>query len=327
MTESESAAPPTALKDRKIGLVVFGIIQLLLALGFFAMAGLQLFMVFAGEAFAGEAMGPTAMYAVTAGVYAVLGALAAWLGIGSIQCRRWARAVTLALASIGLATGLFTLAVLLAMFPSMSAELSSQAGGEPAAVAVGLGCAFFGIGLLYIVIPGAFVLFYRSPHVKATCEHHDPLPRWTDPYPVPVLVGGLLLVAWACAGLAPLMGAPMPLFGSMLTGGAAWLYAAASGGLAAFLAWGYFRFERWAWTGALAFLIFNSLNAWVSFRGDGMRRMYEVMQLPAEQIREMEAIGVLATMPWMMLATIVAMLGFWLWLGRYFRSRRAAAAP
>ena len=45
---------------------------------------------------------------------------------------------------------------------------------------------FFAIAttfVIYIVIPGVAVLFYRSPHVKHTCEVRDPVERWTDRCP------------------------------------------------------------------------------------------------------------------------------------------------
>jgi len=38
---------------------------------------------------------------------------------------------------------------------------------------------------LFIALPSALVLFYRSRHVKVTCELRDPVRRWIDICPLP----------------------------------------------------------------------------------------------------------------------------------------------
>jgi len=49
------------------------------------------------------------------------------------------------------------------------------------------------MGLLFIVLPGGLILVYQSRHTKATCEARDPVPRWTDACPLPVLALSLML--------------------------------------------------------------------------------------------------------------------------------------
>jgi len=332
--EDPPAPPGPAFKDRKIGLILFGIVQLLMALVCLAFTALQLVMLFGSEALRvdaglygadmGEVMGSRGLLVFTAFFYLLVAGGIAWLGIGSIRCRRWARAVTLVLASIGLVVGVMSTFFVMSLFHSMLTEMSSQAGGGDAPVMVGLGCAFVGIAFLYVLLPGAFVLFYRSPHVEATCEHYDARERWTDRLPLPVLAGWILLLPAAGAVFTPLIGTPMPFFGALLTGPPAWLYAFAMAGLAAYLARGFFRLESWAWFGALLFMTFNGVSAYLSFRGDGLLRMYEEMGTPPERLEILESMGMMTSMPWMVLASTVVALGFYLWLGRYFGGDRTA---
>ena len=240
---SSASAGPPAFKDRKVGLVIFGIIQLLMALGFLAMAGLQLLVV--TGAMGPEFTGPPGLYAVAAAVYVVIAAGTAWLGIGSILCRRWARAMTLVLAWMGLAVGLLSTGLLVSAFRGLATEMAraAEAAGTAdaqAGVTFALGCAFLCVAFFYIVLPAAFV--------------------------------------------------------------------------------------RWAWLGALLLVTLNGVSAYLTFRGDGLLEIYAALGTPPEQIEIMESIGILTTLPWMMLASVLVMLGFYLWLGRYFAAAQSYAA-
>ena len=75
-------------------------------------------------------------------------------------------------------------------------------------------------GVIYVIIPGALVLFYRSPHVKATCEARDPVVRWTDACPLPVLAVSLMLglgAAWMPVMIVASRSV-VPCFGCYLSG-------------------------------------------------------------------------------------------------------------
>ena len=74
------------------------------------------------------------------------------------------------------------------------------------------------MAIVGIVLPGANLLFYRSPGVREACEWLDPEKRWTDRVPVIVLAAAMLLVAGA--GLALGLGFSAPrqrmFFGDVL---------------------------------------------------------------------------------------------------------------
>ncbi len=73
--------------------------------------------------------------------------------------------------------------------------------------------------VIYVIIPGALVLFYGSKHAKETCERRDPKVRWTDKCPLPVLAVSLMAGCWsACMPLTGFYGWSIPFFGLILSG-------------------------------------------------------------------------------------------------------------
>ena len=80
-----AATEPPAFKDRKAGLLVFGILLLLIALASLGSAGLQLVVLFAGDQLDPSMIGDTSLYVFSAVFYVVIAAATAWLGVGSIQ--------------------------------------------------------------------------------------------------------------------------------------------------------------------------------------------------------------------------------------------------
>ncbi len=64
----------------------------------------------------------------------------------------------------------------------------------PAAITgmvIGMTIFFF---VFFVLVPAVWMFFYQSRHVKATCEARDPVTRWTDACPLPVL--GFCLWTW-----------------------------------------------------------------------------------------------------------------------------------
>jgi hypothetical protein len=109
------------------------------------------------------------------------------------------------------------------------------------------------LGFIYVLLPLAFVLFYRSPHCAATCRARDPGPSWVDGCPSPIVS----LVAVYAVGAASLLVVPaynflFPLFGMILEGwggAVAWLLVLA---LLVYLIVGTARRDPTAWTVSMA---------------------------------------------------------------------------
>src|SRR5262249_54147980 len=125
-------------------------------------------------------------------VYAAVAVFFVAVGIGSIRGRRWARTLMIVVSWLWLAAGVLWLGVWAARFPGFGLQLQQEAGraGETLGRVVTWSTAALFV-VLDVVLPAAFVLFYGSPHVKATCERRDPNVPWTDRCPAPVLAAAL----------------------------------------------------------------------------------------------------------------------------------------
>lgn len=317
---SDSSLPEgPGFKDRKIGLIAFGVVQLLMALGMVLMAAFQFMMVAGAERFAPPGSVPASKWTLLGGgfVFLALAVVAVVLGIGSIRCRRWARSLNLLLASLGLAMGVLASITLGFLMPRMMRTMESQMGATSAGFGFVIGCMAVVMVFMYLIVPAAFVVFYRSRHVKATCEFYDPEPRWTDRRPLPVLAGASMLLLGTASVVTPAMGLGVPLFGWIATGAAAWLIAGGFSLASAVLAWGFFHRRRWAWLGALANTVLGGANGLLMFRGG---KFYEQMQLATDQLEMINEIGLTRVMTTMMAAMMLIWFGFYLWLGRYFKA-------
>jgi hypothetical protein len=185
-------------------------------------------------------------------VYGLAAVAFIWLGVGSIRARRWAAAVMLALSWLWLITGAVAMASLWLMMPRLQdlAGLAELPGG---AMTVALVTTSLLLGFIYVLLPLAFVLFYRSPHVAATCRARNPGPSWVDGCPSAIVS----LVVVYTAGAASLLIMPayrflFPLFGVIVDGwggAVAWLLVLA---LLVYLIAGTARRDPTAWTVSMA---------------------------------------------------------------------------
>ena len=322
MSEQNPALPPDPFKNRSVGLAVFGVAQILMGLFFLLMIPMVLLAMWVAPQEGAAADVQTMMLAV--GQYIVFAVIGIWLGIGSILARRWARALTLVLAWIVLITGIFAM-VFVSLFMGDMFQKMAEAGKIPAEAVPVVQLVMGGmLGCIYIVIPAAFILFYQSKHVRATCEFKDPRLRWTDACPLPVLALCLMFGFGAfCSVLCiPFYGAVIPWFGKLLDGPAGMALMLGNALLLAFLAWGLYKLKKWAWLGTIVALVVLSVSSLVTFSRVGLREMYEKMHFSEQQLQTIEDTGILdaTAMPWMMGISMVVYLAYVLYVGRYFFS-------
>ena len=322
MTEPTSASPPAFL-DRKPGLVLFGIFELLIAGFCFLMIPLVIIgsIVARSAHVAGVPAMTTGMIASSIGVYLCLAVMFAWLGIGSVMARRWARSLTLVIAWFWLVSGIGSLAMVAIIMPDLSIPMPQGQSVPPGLMRTMHLVVMAFSTVIYIVIPGALVLFYRSRHVKATCEARDPVERWTDRCPLPVLA--LTLVTGLAAFCMPLMGCynwVFPTFGTILTGlpGAAYILPLAV--IFAFISWGMYRLTPAAWWAFLILVLLMAPSAAITFSRVSLIVLYERMGFPKEMIAMMrpciENHGVLFASYGA--AWCVAILAYLAWIRKYF---------
>jgi hypothetical protein len=331
----EPVAPSAAVRpyrDRYAGLVCFGVLEILL--GLLALLGLMsVLLLVATNGTTSAATPGVSSRALLPGasVYLVAAVFFLWLGIGSILARRWARALMLIAAWFWLVAGLLGLASIAWIYPGIQSAMTRAAGsanGSPgtadSAAALGFvqGCVFVLLAVVYVLLPLAFLLFYRSPHVKATCEARDPIPRWTDRCPLPVLGlslsegFGALACLWLAAGYHMLA-----LFGLIITGLPAFAIGLGFAILFAFTAQATYRLAPWAWWSAASLLGLGiaSLIA-TAFHPINWPELYRQMGFDAGQFEQSGVLAILQDNRWLWVSSLslVPCLIYLVWVRRFF---------
>jgi hypothetical protein len=177
-----------------------------------------------------------------------------------------------------------------------------------------------GLGLgTYVILPGAILFFHSRPSVRANFECLDPERRWTDACPLPVLgLSGFVLLGalgWLAATATGTM-----FFGRVLGGLPGAALALACAGLSALLAWGLYRLSLAAWWGTLGLTLLWFASWGVTMASMTAEQFYAAMGM--EQSARQQTVGMMAevwwAMPWMAAVTGTAVVGYLLWLRRYF---------
>ncbi len=325
----EAAPIPTPdFKDRSTGLIVFGILTVL----FGCLCGLFVPLMLAGQAMAAKAPNAPAHNAAAIlpaiGIYGGLAVALIWLGIGSIQKRRWARALLLIFSWSWLVMGIFMTAIIPFVMGKAMANLPPDAKtGKPAmppgaATGMVIGMTIFFLVFL-VLVPALWVFFYGSRHAKATCEARDPVTRWTDACPLPVL--GFSLLTWLAVPMMllwPLTGRPvMPFFGVFVSGLPAGLFCvvlAAVWGLAA--GWLY-RLDARGWWLILVAMVLFTVSALLTYAHHDISELYQLQGLPQSQIDQIQKMGLFtgSHMGWFTMLVTLPFLGYLLFINKYLR--------
>jgi MFS family permease len=295
-------------KDRKVGLIVFGIVQIIIGACCALAVPMMLFGVIAAEASGQESgFGLRAMIpGILVYVFAAIAFI--WLGMGSIMARRWARALLLVFSSIMFICGLLgSLVAAIFMKDMFVASMSQQEGLSPDVRAFVMTVMAGFMVVIYGVIPGAHILFYRSPHVRATCEARDAKERWTDRSPLSVIALCALVLVWG-TGQLTMVGYhfAIPFFGQIISGPAGASVVMLIAGLSIWLTIGLYRLREPAWWGTLAAIIVYALSTITTFLRVDMMDYYEIMGLPTEQLELMGTASMLTG------ASMIAMVAFYL---------------
>jgi hypothetical protein len=193
-----------------------------------------------------------------------------------------------------------------------------------AALLIGMVVAMVFMSILFIVVPGVLVIFYRSPHVLATCQARNPSPSWTDACPLPVLAMSLWLGVGAVGALAMPLSTHgvLPVFGKVLSGLAGSLCCVALAFLWGYCAWAVYRLRSAGWWIVLISFCLASVSAWMTFRHLDLAELYRVMGYSERQIDSIKQFSFLQgnRLAYWSLACVVPMLGFLLFVKSYFRS-------
>ena len=339
MNESNPGAAPVAptispsYKDRSTGLTVFGILTLLLG----GLCALFVPLMLVGQMVAARSnpsqTNPAAILPAIV-IYGGLAVALVWLGIGSLRARRWARALLLIFSWSWLIVGLICMVGMAFVMPKVLAQQSAAGGasGQPAmpaaAIAGAMAFMFLFFGVFFILLPLVWLFFYKSPHVNATCKARDPVTRWTDACPLPVLALCLwLLFAVPMLLLMPIVGhGVIPFFGIFLTGLPGSLLCLAVAALWVYASWLLYKLDvRGWWLILIAFFVFT-LSAVVTYARHDVIEMYRLMGYPEAQIEQIQKIGLMTDhhMTWLTMLFMLPFLAYILFVKKYFKPKPSA---
>jgi len=324
MTHLEETVQSPDFKDRKTGLVVFGILQIIFG-GFCALdVPLMILGMVASNVLGKSSAAPISLRMMIPGIlfYVLLAVWFIWMGIGSIKARRWARAILLVSSWLWLICGVGGLIFVLLFMSGMYDQMARNKQMPQEMVLV---MKFVMIGFMtvfYLIIPAAFVLFYGSKNVKATCEFRDSQVRWTDKCPLPVLAVAFIFAFWAVSMLLTgLCGWLIPFFGSILSGLTGALVSLVAALLYLYVAWGTYKLRISAWWCSLLLTIVWTLSVVITFSRVSLLDFYEKMKLPEQQLEMMRnyVIPQSPIMPLFFGISFLGLLGYLLYTKRYFK--------
>lgn len=325
----EIPAPSTPdHKDRKTGLMVFGVLTMCLG----GICALFVPLMFISDMVARRGAFPQSHQSLipAMAIYAAMALLLFTLGIGSIKARRWARALLLVFSWSWLITGIISATSTWFVMTSPQFTEMFQAAAKPAGapalsphmqmmiLATTVGVQSF----VLVVLPIAWLIFYAGKHVKATCEAYSPEPSWTDRCPLPVLAVvlwiGLAALSTIC--LAAFYHGVLPLFGVFVSGpiGAAvcilltvfWAYSA----------WAAYKLKPHGWWMLFIAMALLSLSAVITYSRHEITEVYRLMGYPEQQIAMIQKFSFLKSegMVLVMLFCMALWLGYLIWIRRYF---------
>jgi MFS family permease len=325
-------------KDRSTGLVIFGVMQIILGLLAALMVPFAALGALMSNLAPGMAMRP-GRYISGIASYAFISAVLLALGIGSVQTKRWARALTLVLSWYGLVSGALITVLLTAALPvAMRSALQAQhnvSGTPPENISTGVMAVVVTMIIVFaafflIVVPIAFIVFYSRQDVADTCRFQDPVERWTDRTPLPVLGASVVLSIQAVYLLLTGLSTPLfPFFGRYLHGVPGFTGFILVAALDAYLAVGMFRLKTVAWWIAIVTAPIRLFSMAITYARVDMMQTYSRMGLSDEQLRVLNGNPLFHShaILWWSLISMVILYGYIVWLKRYYKTPSARPQP
>jgi hypothetical protein len=342
---STTASPPLetpasgapVYRDRGTGLVIFGVAQIILGLLTALMVPLIALGAFMSRVAPGGAMrrGQLVSGVVT---YAFIAAALLALGVGSVRMKRWARALTLVTSWYWLILGTFgtvslTVALPVTMRTALAQAQQNSAGGSSTEITTGVMAVIITVVIVFfafflVLVPIAFLIFYSRNDVAETCRHRDPVERWTDRAPLPVLAASVAFFTGSLYSLLVGLTAPIfPFFGHYLTGISATGCFVALAVLNLYLAIALFRLRSSAWWIAIIVAPLRMLAVAFSYSRAGLMQAYAKMGWSNEQINMLNSSPLFRSRAVLWFGAILMLIffGYLLWLKRYFKTPNAPA--
>lgn len=323
----------SGFRDRSSLLTLFGVVQIILG----ALCALFIPLIFLGIVMSRNSGAPSAPFSThLAGVAVYFGLAVAfiWLGIGSIQARRWAHALTLIFSWIGLISGIFIIIIVTAILPvSFLAGMHAATSQNPQAASVSTGVMAVILTFMIVIfaifligIPTAFVIFYSRRNVRETVRRRDPIERWTDRCPLPVLAACVLFTSGAAYSLLIGITTPLfPFFGRYITGVSAGVILLILAAFDFFLAWAVFHLRLFAWWLAICAIVLRIISYAITFRRGDILQAYSRLGWSSSRVQMLRQNPLVRSgaVQWWGLGISLAFLGYLIYLKKYFKSAQS----
>ncbi len=277
-------------KDRRVGLIVFGTLEILLGILCFSIAMLLLVIVSSAGL---HGMKPV-HYAMTMGGLFYLTGWFVVMGMGSFQARRWARELTLVGAWVSVFLGTLLLSLLLHVLPEVYVAVADSGLFSPETALAVLYFSVLVLVVLGVLFPLAVSLFYGRKSVKETCERLNPAACWTDRCPLPLLamsfislLGSLSIVFGATSNYTVFF------FGRVFSGAPGFVVVALISVAFGYVGWGAYTRKMHAWWAAYALVLLISASMMLTFSELDMPELYAHMGYSAAQVVQLESFRML----------------------------------
>jgi hypothetical protein len=326
-----------AYRDRGTGLVIFGVFQIILGLLAALMIPLVALGAFMSRLGPGGAMRP-GQFISSVATYASLAAALMILGVGSMQMKRWARALTLVTSWYGMITGALVTVLMTAALPvAMRSALAQAQQNVPSpspALSTGVMAVILTIIIIFaavflVLVPIAFIIFYSRQDVAETCRRRDPVERWTDRTPLPVLGASVVLAIGAIYLFLVGVTTPLfPFFGRYLTGVPAAVCFLVTAALDAYIAMALFRLQSVGWWIAVLTVPIRLLSMALTYARADMMQAYSKIGMSDAQLKILNSNPMFRghIFLWWGLMSMVVLFSYLLWLKRYFKTPASAPA-
>lgn len=325
-------AEPATLPDRSTGLVIFGVLQIILGLMAALMVPFAALGAFMSRLAPGGGTMRPGQFVSGIALYAFAAAVLLCLGIGSVQMKRWAHALTLVLSWYWLFSGTLITVLLTAVLPvTMRSVLNAQqnfatAPSSPLStgvMAVILTMIIVFAAVFLVLVPIAFLVFYSRKDVAETCRRRDPVVRWTEGTPLPVLGASVVLGFQALYLLLTGVTTPLfPFFGHYLYGVPAFGCLLVTAALDAYIAIALFRLKPAGWWVAITTQPIRVVSMALTFSRADLMEAYSKMGFSQQQLQLLNSNPITRShviLWWSLCSTVILWL-YLLWLRRYFRT-------
>lgn len=330
MAAALAASEPPGYRDRSTGISIFGVVQVILGCLAALMVPFAALGAFMSRLAPGAPAVRPAQFISGIATYAFVALVLVTLGIGSLQKKRWARALTLVTSWYWMIIGVLITILLTAVLPVMMRDaLRAQqtASGASTDISTGVMAVMVTFMIVFcavflVIVPVAFVVFFSRKDVAETFRRRDPVERWTDRTPLPVL--GACVVFLVGAVYLFLVGVTTPLFpffGRYLTGLPAVGCFLGFAILDTYLAIAIFRLQVAGWWIAVLAAPVRLLSMAFTYGRADLMEAYSRLGWSDAQINMLRASPIFRShvILWWSLISLFVFFGYMLWLKRYFK--------